>query len=181
MGRPTPPHYSGNARKKTFFFDGCLPLSANRHSQGRNSNELRWTLHGLENQSIKCKQMGLSLQESKQTAIQSKGRVQKNSRKSVVFYQIPLGLPPGLAFFRTKNLTPIFLLKITSVMAETNFTLGPASKTNKFHLSMQWSLFVQNQSGSNNYSATPSQQFLKLHIYPINFRPSVKHVLGVLE
>merc|ERR1719331_2354942 len=42
--------------------------------------------------------------------------------------------PPSLAFFQKKNLPPFFLLKIASLMAETNFTLGPTSKTNKFPL-----------------------------------------------
>ena len=48
----------------------------------------------------------------------------------MVFCQTLLPQPPGLAFFRTKNLPPFFLLKIASLMAETNFTLGPTSKTN---------------------------------------------------
>ena len=42
--------------------------------------------------------------------------------------------PPGLAFFPNKKFTPIFFLKIASIMAETNFTLGPTSKINKFPL-----------------------------------------------
>merc|ERR1712110_341702 len=54
-----------------------------------------------------------------------------------VFFQsacrINLG-PPGLAFFQKKNSPPFFLLKIASLMAETNFTLGPTSNTNKFPL-----------------------------------------------
>ena len=36
-------------------------------------------------------------------------------------------------FYGDKNLPP-FLLKIVSLMAETNFTLGPISKTNTFPL-----------------------------------------------
>ena len=84
-------------------------LSANRHSQGRNSNELRWTLHGLENLSIKCKQMGLSLQESKQTAIQSKGRVQKKFlKKCGLLPNPPRTPPPRFGFFPNKKFTPIF-------------------------------------------------------------------------
>ena len=65
-------------------------------------------------------------------------------------------------------------------LAKKNFTRShfPFPLQKQINIFYQWSLFVQNQSGSNNYSATPSQQFLKLHIYPINFRPSVKHVLG---
>ena len=62
---------------------------------------------------------------------------QKKSGKSVVFCQTPLGPPPPcLAFFQKKNLPPFFLLKIASLMAETNFTLGPTSKTNKFPVLM---------------------------------------------
>ena len=65
-----------------------------------------------------------------------KGRVpKKNLGKSMVFYQTPLGPPappPGLVFFPRKKLTPIFFLKNASLMAETNFTLGPISKTIKF-------------------------------------------------
>jgi hypothetical protein len=61
----------------------------------------------------------------------------KKTGKSLVFCQTPLGPPPpppSLAFFQQKNLPPFFLLKIASLMAETNFTLGPTSKTNKLPL-----------------------------------------------
>ena len=40
--------------------------------------------------------------------------------------------PPGMAFFPEKKLTPILFLKIASLMAEMNFTLGPISETIKF-------------------------------------------------
>ena len=36
--------------------------------------------------------------------------------------------PPQFGIFSTKKITPIFLLKIASLMAETNFTLGPTFK-----------------------------------------------------
>ena len=58
----------------------------------------------------------------------------KNPEKMWSFAKPPPGPPPSLAFFQKKNLPPFFLLKIASLMAETNFTLGPTSKTNKFHL-----------------------------------------------
>ena len=44
--------------------------------------------------------------------------------------------PPGLAFFPNKKFYSHFFLKIASIMAETNFALGPTSKTNKFTLLM---------------------------------------------
>ena len=44
--------------------------------------------------------------------------------------------PPGLVFFTNKKFTQFFLLKIASIMAETNFTLGPTSKTNKIPVLM---------------------------------------------
>ena len=44
----------------------------------------------------------------------------------------PLGPPPILVFFR--KFTPIMFLKIASLMAETNFALGPTAKTNKYPL-----------------------------------------------
>ena len=51
------------------------------------------------------------------------------------FAKLPPGPPPPVwHFFKKKNLPPFFLLKIASLMAETNFTLGPTSKTNKFPL-----------------------------------------------
>ena len=48
----------------------------------------------------------------------------KKNEKNVVFCQTPLGPPPSLAFFQKKKLPPFFLLKIASIMAETNFTFG---------------------------------------------------------
>ena len=36
--------------------------------------------------------------------------------------------PPGLAFFPNKKFTPILFLKIASIMAKTNFALGPTLK-----------------------------------------------------
>ena len=44
--------------------------------------------------------------------------------------------PPPIGIFFQKNLPPFLLLKIASLMAETNFTLGPTSKTNQFSLLM---------------------------------------------
>ena len=64
-----------------------------------------------------------------------KGARKKNPEKIGFFPKPPPDPPPpSLAFFQKKNLPPFFLLKIASLMAETNFTLGPTSKTNKFHL-----------------------------------------------
>ena len=40
--------------------------------------------------------------------------------------------PPTIQYFHTY----FFLLKIASIMAETNFTLGPTSKTNKIPVLM---------------------------------------------
>ena len=62
-----------------------------------------------------------------------KGRgPKKNLGKSMVFYQTPLGPPPH-GLFPEKKIDPHFLLlKNASLMAETNFTLGPISKTIKF-------------------------------------------------
>ena len=42
-----------------------------------------------------------------------------------------LPFPLGMVFFSGKNWPPFLLLKIASLMAEMNFTLGPTSKTNK--------------------------------------------------
>ena len=44
--------------------------------------------------------------------------------------------PKRIIFFKKKNLPPFFLLKIASLMAETDFTLGPTSKKNKIPLLM---------------------------------------------
>ena len=108
----------------------------------------------------------------------SKGRVrEKKPGKNVVFCQTPLGPPPpSLAFFQKKNLPPFFLLKIASLMAETNFTLGPTSKTNKFHL-----LFLVIVGQNSQHKRANLNGRTPLDIYSNNFRPSVKHVLGVLE
>ena len=109
----------------------------------------------------------------------SKGRLHKSkSGKSVVFCQTPPGPPPPPVwhFFRTKNLPPFFLLKIASLMAETNFTLGPTSKTNKFHL-----LFLVIVGQNSQHKRANLNGRTPLDIYSNNFRPSVKHVLGVLE
>ena len=84
--------------------------------------------------------------------------------------------PPSLAFFQKKNLPPFFLLKIASLMAETNFTLGPTSKTNKFPL-----LFLVIVGQNSQHKRANLNGRTPLDIYSNNFRPSVKHVLGVLE
>ena len=42
--------------------------------------------------------------------------------------------PPRVWFFSVKKIYPHFLLENASIMAETNFTLGPISKPNKFPL-----------------------------------------------
>ena len=36
--------------------------------------------------------------------------------------------PPGMVFLRIKKFTPIFFLEIESMIAKTNFTLGPIEK-----------------------------------------------------
>ena len=84
--------------------------------------------------------------------------------------------PPGMVFFPRKNLPPFFLLKIASLMAETNFTLGPTSKTNKFPL-----LFLVIVGQNSQHKRANLNGRTPLDIYSNNFRPSVKHVLGVLE
>ena len=84
--------------------------------------------------------------------------------------------PPVWHFFKKKNLPPFFLLKIASLMAETNFTLGPTSKTNKFHL-----LFLVIVGQNSQHKRANLNGRTPLDIYSNNFRPSVKHVLGVLE
>ena len=55
----------------------------------------------------------------------------KNPEKVWSIAKPPSAPPPCLAFFPNKNFTPIFLLKIASLIAETSFTLGRTSKTNK--------------------------------------------------
>ena len=106
----------------------------------------------------------------------SKGRVhKKNPEKMWSFAKLPSDTPQ-FGIFSKKKFTPIFLLKIASLMAETNFTLGPTSKTNKFHL-----LFLVIVGQNSQHKRANLKQFLKLDIYSNNFRPSVKHVLGVLE
>ena len=64
------------------------------------------------------------------------GCTNENPEKVWSFAKPPSDPPPGLAFFPNKKFTPIFFLKIASIMAETNFALGPTSKTNKFTLLM---------------------------------------------
>ena len=68
------------------------------------------------------------------------------------------------------------MLKIASLMAETNFTLGPTSKTNKFPL-----LFLVIVGQNSQHKRANLNGRTPLDIYSNNFRPSVKHVLGVLE
>ena len=102
---------------------------------------------------------------------------EKKPEKNVVFCQTPLGPPPPVwHFFKKKNLPPFFLLKIASLMAETNFTLGPTSKTNKFHL-----LFLVIVGQNSQHKRANLNGRTPLDIYSNNFRPSGKHVLGVLE
>ena len=60
--------------------------------------------------------------------------VRKNPKKLCPFDKPPSDPPPWFALFPRKKIEPFFLLKIASLMAETNFTLGPTSKTNKFPL-----------------------------------------------
>ena len=40
-----------------------------------------------------------------------------------------LGPPPSCPILREKKLTPIFFLEIESLIAKTNFTLGPIEKS----------------------------------------------------
>ena len=93
------------------------------------------------------------------------------------FAKLPSDPPPPVwHFFKKKNLPPFFLLKIASLMAETNFTLGPTSKTNKFPL-----LFLVIVGQNSQHKRANLNGRTPLDIYSNNFRPSVKHVLGVLE
>ena len=135
-------------------------------------------------------ELGWKRKERSKFDLNTKGRLRKKTRKKCGLLPnspwTPPPPPPVWHFFKKKNLPPFFLLKIASLMAETNFTLGPTSKTNKFPL-LFMVIVVQNSQhkranlNGSNYSVTLSKQFLKLDIYSNNFRPSVKHVLGVLE
>ena len=59
-----------------------------------------------------------------------KGRVQKKKREKVwSFAKPPSDPPPVWSFFTRKKLTPIFFLEIRPLLGETNFTLGPISKS----------------------------------------------------
>ena len=100
----------------------------------------------------------------------------KNRKKSGLLPNSPRTPPPVWHFFKKKNLPPFFLLKIASLMAETNFTLGPTSKTNKFHL-----LFLVIVGQNSQHKRANLNGRTPLDIYSNNFRPSVKHVLGVLN
>ena len=60
------------------------------------------------------------------------GKGSKKRGESMIFYHTPLGPHPVWSFSRKKVF--VFVLKNASFMAETNFTLGPISKTNKFPL-----------------------------------------------
>ena len=102
---------------------------------------------------------------------------EKKTGKSLVFCQTPLGPPPPVWHFsEQKNYPHFFFLKIASLIAETNFTLGPTSKTNKFHL-----LFLVIVGQNSQHKRANLNGRTPLDIYSNNFRPSVKHVLGVLE
>ena len=92
------------------------------------------------------------------------------------FAKLPSDPPPSLAFCQKKIYPHFLLLKIASLMAETNFTLGPTSKTNKFHL-----LFLVIVGQNSQHKRANLNGRTPLDIYSNNFRPSVKHVLGVLE
>ena len=77
----------------------------------------------------------------------------------VSFAKLPSDPPPQFGIFSKKNLPPFFLLKIASLMAETNFTLGPTSKTNQFPL-LFLVIVVQNSQHKRanlNYSVTLSK------------------------
>ena len=65
-----------------------------------------------------------------------KGRVQKKSEKVWSFAKLPSDpLPPGLVIFPTKKIDPqFFFLEIRPLLGETNFTLGPISKSILFLL-----------------------------------------------
>ena len=62
----------------------------------------------------------------------------------------PRTLPPFVSNFAEKKLTPIFFLEIESMIAKTNFTLGPIEKSisfvqkheyNALWISFEWSIF----------------------------------------
>ena len=105
-----------------------------------------------------------------------KGARKKKPEKMWSFAKLPSDPPPVWHLKKKKKIPPFFLLKIASLMAETNFTLGPTSKTNKFHL-----LFLVIVGQNSQHKRANLNGRTPLDIYSNNFRPSVKHVLGVLE
>ena len=60
------------------------------------------------------------------------GCTNENPENVWSFGKPPSPPPPPVWHFFKKKFTPIFLLKIASLTAETNFTLGPTSKTKNF-------------------------------------------------
>ena len=62
---------------------------------------------------------------------------EKKIRKKCSLLLNPPRTPPRFSIFSEQKIYPnFFLLKIASITAETNFTLGPTSKTNKFPVLM---------------------------------------------
>ena len=57
------------------------------------------------------------------------GRVPKKMWKSIVFCQTPFGPPPRFGHFSDEKIDPQFFLEIRPILGETNFTLGPISKS----------------------------------------------------
>ena len=81
------------------------------------------------------KHLGKNTQVRGHTSIAIRVAGKKNRKKCGLLPNPPwTPPPPRLVLFRWKKLTPIFLLENASIMAETNFTLGPISKPNKFPL-----------------------------------------------
>ena len=67
------------------------------------------------------------------SAWQGKGAQKKTRKKCGLLPNPPrTPSPPSLAFFSEQKIYPNFFLKIASIMAETNFTLGPTSKQINF-------------------------------------------------
>ena len=54
---------------------------------------------------------------------------EKKREKVWSFAKPPSDPPPGYNLFSEKKLTPIFFLEIRPLLGETNFTLGPISKS----------------------------------------------------
>ena len=97
--------------------------------------------------------------------------------KSLVFCQTPLGPPtPWFGIFSTKKFTPIFFVENCIFHGRNEFYAWSHFKKNKFQL-----LFLVIVGQNSQHKRANLNGRTPLDIYSNNFRPSVKHVLGVLE